>query len=297
MDTAWSGVDGHPWDAVALNKKAATEASAWLESRRPYFICCGCEAPAIFRRAFSNNRTANFAASHGECDFLSDSSGGLKNGPGDPVAAQYNMGGNKEIRYDMPGPLNKNVGQAVPGTVAGKSTGTGKVHSLPPVKGSNAYETTGLKRILANLRNGPNYPPPGIRYDVTSRGKAVPASDYLVSIGSLTAQTATDNHTRAYWGEVTNVDESGQGDNTVLWIHCDNNGLVFTFRLDNAARLQLYAALGISGYSALRNTHVIVEGVMMRGGKKLYITVTDIKKMAFLPVRVVPKLSPPNHDK
>lgn len=291
MDTAYSGFDDETWDAVVLNKKAALEPDSWLASRRPYFICRGCDAPAIFRRAFSDNRIANFAATHHDCDFSADPSGGLKSkGPADPVPAQYNTGGNKEVRYEVPRPLHGGVGGNAPSS-AGPSKSkkkSGVVHALTPTKADNAHETTGLSRLLSNLRNGSDYPPPGVFFDVTTRGEVVRATDYLYKISDLTVATVPDGHTRAYWGKVSTTQESGEEDNKTLWIHCDNIGSVFSIRLDHEPRKQLYKALGISKGYELNKTHVIVEGVVKRGSKKLFIAVQDIKKMAFRPERSVP---------
>lgn len=291
MDTAYCTKDGKPWDADELRKIAAKSPKQWLADRRQHFICRGCDEKARFVNPASNNRVAHFGVvfQHDiECDFLGDPTGGLKNtDPATPVPAQYNMGGNKEVRYDTPGPLVVQASAPGAGNAGGKSAaGGGVVHSQPATNAPNAHQTTGLSRLLGNLRNGDDYPPLNLFLDVPGRGTAVRAADYFYRIKDIDAQTGADGMKYAFWGKISSAyDGKDSNAKEILWINCDNVGSIVSIRLDPVATKDLYKALGLTRDYELNQAHLIVEGVLKQGAHKLTIPVTDIRKMAFRPKR------------
>lgn len=292
MDTAFCLLDDNAWDGKLLKEEADRQPEQWLKDRRQTFICRGCEQKARFITYDQNKKTAHFGIVRGwkhddDCDFRNDPTGGLGNKEaGVPLPARAPAVGNKEVRYDQPGPLNPPIGGGVnggnnPGPRNRRDQGAG----VGPLQ-----EKTGLRTLLKNLRNGADYPPENLYLDVPARGTAagaaIPAKDYFYRIADLTSETATDGVTRAYWGVIHLTDDlstGGEGKKT-LWIYCDHKGTVFTIRLEYDVKDQLYQAMDIESSSPLEGCHVIVEGVM-RKGKKLSVSVRDIKKIAFLPKR------------
>lgn len=290
MDIAFCTKDDLLYDAAGLKSDASKQLPKWLIDRRQTFVCPSCEEKVGFVDSGSSGRIPHFRVvrQHDlDCDYYNDpTSGGKKTGTGNPVNAHYNAGGNKEVRYDAPGPLFPQAGPpGQAGKGAGKkATAAGVSHSLPASGVPLAHETTGLSRILTNLRNRPDYPPAGLYFDVTARGPAVLASDYLHKFVDLTRDMELDDVTRAYWGKISSVHEYGDLGKEALWINCDGIGSIVTIRVGHDLKNDLLKALGISKLSQLTDSHVIVEGILKRA-KKLSINVTEIKKMAFRPKR------------
>jgi hypothetical protein len=285
-------LDDEAWDGKLLKEEADRQPEQWLKDRRQTFICRGCEQKARFITYNQNKKTAHFGIVRSwkhddDCDFRNDPTGGLGNKrTGAPLPVRAPALGNKKVRYDRPGPLNPPVGGAVNGgNNQGSRNGGNQAAANAPL-----HETTGLRTLLKNLRNGADYPPENLYLDVLARGTgvgaAVPATDYFAKIADLTSETATDGVTRAYWGYVHLTDDwsTGADGKKTLWIYCDHKGSVFTIWLEYDVKDQLYQAMGIESSSPLEGCHVIVEGVM-RKGKKLSVSVTDISKIAFLPKR------------
>lgn len=194
--------------------------------------------------------------------------------------------GAKEVRYDAPGPLNPISAR---GTNGGNNQGPGNGHN-PAAGNTPLHETTGLRTLLKNLRNGHDYPPQNLWLDVPARGTgvgaAVRATDYFRKFEDFTQTTAADDITRAYWGEVTSVGEGSEGKGKeTLFIRCDARGPLVVIKLEYQVKDALIKALGIIKSDQLRKAHVIVEGITKQGPRKLFVPVTDINKTAFLPPR------------
>lgn len=278
MDTAYCIEDNQSWDARALSDAVQTNGKAWLDQRRHSFICRGCEQKSKFVDA--KKRVPHFSVvfEHDEgCDFEGAATA-RRNRAGHPLPNRAAPVGNKEVRYVKPGPLNpvQQAGQA-PRAPRGN-----QARNLPPL-----HETTSLRALLKNLRNRGDYPPEDLYLDIPGRGGAVRATDYFQRIGELTRDSQPDGHTRAYWGEITWPKPDGP--DGPLWIYCDQNGTVFTIRVHEDIKADLYAALGIAVAGELERCHVIVEGVMQRVNK-LFVSVADVNqlaKIAFLPERKV----------
>lgn len=270
------------WDARKLSEEAKKQDAEWLTKRRNAFICGGCEQKTTFvdaTKSIQHFRVTRGWEHDADCDFLNEPSG-HKSGPGTPLPDRAPAEGGKEVRYADPGPLHPSAASG--GAITKGSEGNRDL----PVTGVPLREKTGLKALLRNLRNRPDYPPQNLWLDVPARGPATRATDYFQRIGELTQDTEIDGVTRAYWGYVhlTNGGSSAPGSKDALWIYCDRIGAVFTIRLDYEAKDHLYQVMGIEDGSALDGCHVIVEGVMKKG-KKLSVNVTDTKKIAFLPKR------------
>jgi hypothetical protein len=291
LDTAFCLKDGEPWDAETLREEAAKQPAQWLIDRRPTFMCRGCEEKARFIN-YSGKRIAHFGVvqgreHHDDCDFRTDPTGGLRNnGAGAPLPVRPPAAGAKEVRYDAPGPLNPtSTGGANGDNNQGRRNGGNQASGNAPL-----HETTGLRTLLKNLRNGDDYPPEHLFLDVPARGTAagaaIRATDYFRRFADFTQDTAADSVTRAYWGQVSSAQEGweGKGKET-LWINCNSRGSLISIRLEYAVKDELLKALGITKPHELNNSHVIVEGITKQGPKKLTIPVTDITKIAFLPKR------------
>ncbi|MGO4455317.1 hypothetical protein [Arthrobacter sp. RAF14] len=262
-----------------FSEEASKRPQSWLEERRPTFICGGCEQKAKFVDA--RKRIPHFAMSPGhdhdeDCDFL-DTTGRRNNGAGAPLPDRGPAQGNKEIRYAMPGPFHQAAAGGTGGNDAPRNGRDGAANNAP------LHETTRLRALLKNLRNRSDYPPEELYLDVPDRGPAVRATDYFHKIAGITHQTPTDGNIRAYWGQISSASDDGDGKN--LWINCDGNGHVFTIWLEHESKTELYRSLGIGGAGELYGAHVITEGVMKLGRKKLSVNVTDLRKIAFLPKR------------
>lgn len=278
MDLAFCIKDEASWDARKLSDAAKKKPADWLDERRQTFICPGCEKKARFIN--SKKRIAHFGIvndDHGEeCDYLEDPTGG-NNGPGTPLPNRAPAVGNKEVRYAEPGPLTPPATAGNGGNNGGSGKGSSQSRTPGPL-----HETTGLRTLLKNLRNRPDYPPANLWLDVPARGPAVRATDYFYKIADITPQTTLDTGTYAFWGKITRPWDDGDGKQ--LWINCDNKGSLFTICMYSDVKEELYQSLGITRDTQLQGAHVIVEGIMSQN-KKLSVRVTDLKKIAFLPKR------------
>jgi hypothetical protein len=289
MDRAYNTVDGHTWDAGDLGNRSKQEDPEWLRQRRPYFLCCGCEAPAVFVSAGTSNRVPHFRSGHDDegCDY---SAHGLNKAdtPGaedvEAVPEKFNDGGNKEIRYERP----------KPGGIGGHADGEGKgleavaqagvAHILPGNDSRGSHETTGLRRLLAHLRNDPGYPPADLRFDVPDRGSAVLASEYLCRF-----EDATEAHTHAaaggqaplmaYWGVICRPVE---GNGALFLNPGEADEGIMTVRLEPAATREFLKALG-KNHLELTGWHLIVEGRLEQGRFSRFVRVSDITKLAVRP--------------
>lgn len=280
MDSAFCTEDGESWDARMLSDEAKKHPREWLKNLRQTFVCGGCKQKARF--IDSTKRIPHFGIVQGlkhddDCDFLGDPAG-LNNGAGAPLPDRAPPEGNKEVRYAKPGPLNPPTAGGAGGNKAGRRNGGDQAAGNRPL-----HETTGLRMLLRNLRNGNNYPPANLWLDVPDRGPAVRATDYFHKLSEVTRETVTDGVTRAFWGQISSAQENGEdkGQET-LWINCDRRGEIVTIRVPSDVKDELYESMGIKKPYELIDAHVIVEGVLTKATKHS-VKLTHATKIAFLP--------------
>ncbi len=284
MEKAYNTFDVRDWDAIKFDEIAGRD-SEWLKHRRKFFVCCGCERSAVFVSKSRDSRLAHFRSRHADgCDYA-----GLGRGKPESadelteVPAEYNEGSTeREMRYEIlsfPGPASARLTEQ---RLSGSDGRPGVTHVLPESRPRTHQSTTSLAGQLAHLRNNASYPSPDDRLKVPDRGSSVRAVDYFCRFEEATEAHALPlpqdpdgrSPLMAYWGVIARPVRSSNR----LWLNAGEVGQgLMSIRLEYDPFM---TALGIDDHLILRGYHLIVEGRLLQGPHALYVSVTDLTKVA-----------------